>query len=102
VIGSHLQAKFLAQVSCCITTIYVNVTDVFGNENICTVGLESARNGGVAKQEEILLGSTTSTVVIVVVALLILALFVAIGLVFYFKRKRNAELAEMRATPQER
>lgn len=96
--GSDKPVFYLYAGDCC-SGISLNVMDVAGNEAACSAGPE-------VKGEELVQSassSSTLTIVIVVAAVaLVLVVLIAAFVVWMIKRKRQAELAEMRESPQAR
>ena len=97
VIGTNLPADYFVQASCCLTSVSLRITDVAGNQNICSIGSENPGELGA----NVTLGSLGIAAIVVVVVLVILVA-IAIGVIFYIRRKRRVELEEMRSTPQAR
>ena len=99
IIGSTDPSRYFAQLSCCNSSIAIRIQDVNKNEKICELGNPL----GISKNNQIQLSSTTGIIVaIVAVIVCISVIIVAIGIFIRIRRKRSAELAEMRASPQAR
>ena len=98
IIGSTDPSRYFAQLSCCNSSIAIRIQDVNKNEKICELG-----NPLGSKNNQIQLSSTTGIIVAIVAVIVCIAVIVvAIGIFIRIRRKRSAELAEMRASPQAR
>lgn len=103
IIGTRLAAGFYYTSNCCQGEVNLAVTDVARNSGFCRAGpnVIPGSGGGGNSEPEVQLGGLTIGIIVVVVALVLIVVCAVIAIVV-IKRKRKADLAEMRATPQER
>eukprot|EP00094_Tigriopus_californicus_P008614 TCALIF_08302-PA protein Name:"Protein of unknown function" AED:0.09 eAED:0.09 QI:0/0.66/0.25/0.75/1/1/4/91/409 len=101
ILGTKLPVEYFFSASCCMETFALKLADVAGNQGQCYVGkLPNDPEANVDVQG----ASSTGIIIAIVVSAIILILVVigAIAVIFVMKKKRKAELAEMRETPQAR
>lgn len=97
-----MPADFFFTANCCQDSVVLTVMDLAANQNSCSAGRERGQgspNGPEAQSAE--LSGLTIGVIVAVVVLLVVVI-AALAIIFMIRRKRNAELAEMRNMPQER
>lgn len=96
VIGSiGTPVELYSESSCCQPTLDVTVTDVAGNVRVCSSGSPSGR-------PEAVQSASLSIAIIVIAVVLVLVVIGALVAIFVIRRRRKAELAEMRQSPQAR
>ena len=94
-VGSSLRHGLYWSGSCCASAVSLTVLDVAGRAAACTAGP--------AAEPEARVASAGLTVAVsVVAAVLVAVIVVAVLVVVAIKRRRAAQLAEMRTLPQAR
>ena len=89
VLGCSQSSNLLVQSTCCLSLIPVQVQDLAGNNQACTLAFLESPGPQL---------STINLVVIIVIVCLILAVIVSVGIIFFIRHKRAIDLQEMRVT----